>query len=537
MPTAKQVVSLFEQYRGDRSTWENTWQEVADNLIGRREFQTEYFQGGRQRLDKIYDGTGMRSAQLFASAISSLLTNPSTKWFNLVFADKALREVYEFQLWLQEVEERIRFAFNRPQARFQPQIHETYTDLINFGTGGLAVLEDPVIGTHFVSRNLNELFLAENSRGEVDTVFRNFQLTARQVEQEYPGKSEKARRLIDQNQSQQKMRIINAIMPNEDFSDGAIGVRGMGWTSTHVLHSDEGPPVLLRESGFHEMPIMTPRWEKDSGEVYGRGPGIQALPDGKMLNQMSKTMLKAGQKAVDPPIMTSDRGVFGNVRTHAGGNTIVRLDGSGRFPIQELNSPKNFNIGLDLIKARQEDVEGAYHADILEVFRQPHMTATQVIEISNQVQRILAPVLGRQQNELLEPMVARVLMLEFRAGRLPAPPAGLENPIVNVEYQSPVARAQQASEKQALLEAAGAIIQLGAANPDVLDNLDMDVLTRHIWELGGLPVEVVRDVADVAAIREQRAQKQAALEQFQMLQQAAETASKFQGAQPAAEAA
>jgi hypothetical protein len=282
---------------------------------------------------------------------------------------------------------------------------------------------------------------------------------------------------------------------------------------------------------------MTPRWEKDSGEIYGRGPGIQALPDAKMLNQMNKTMLKAGQKAVDPPLMTSDRGVFGTVRTHAGGNTIVRLDGSGRFPIQELNSPKNFQIGLELIKARQEDVEGAYHADILEVFRQPHMTATQVIEISNQVQRILAPVLGRQQNELLEPMVARVLMLEFRAGRLPPAPAGLENPIVNVEYQSPVARAQQASEKQALLEATGALVQLGAANPDVLDNIDFDALARHTWELGGLPVEIIRSAKDVETIRKQRAEIQAKQQEAAMLMQVAELAAKSGGGGAPPEAA
>jgi hypothetical protein len=535
MKTAKHIISLFDQYKSARTTWEDTWQEVADNLVGRREFKTDVYQGGRQRLAKIYDGTGMRSAQLFASAISSLLTNPSTKWFNLAFADKAMRENYDFQLWLQEVEENIRFAFSRPEARFQPQIHETYTDLINFGTGGLAVLEDPADGTYFVSRNLNELYLAENAKGDVDTVFRSFELTARQVEQEYPGESEEAKRLVERGQPEQKMKIINAIMPNGDFSKGAIGPRGMAYSSIHVLNS-EGNAQILREGGFYEKPIMTPRWEKDSGEIYGRGPGIQALPDAKMLNQMNKTMLKAGQKSVDPPLMTSDRGVFGNVRTHAGGNTIVRLDGSGRFPIQELNSPKNFQIGLELIKAKQEDVEGAYHADILEVFRQPHMTATQVIEISNQVQRILAPVLGRQQNELLEPMVARVLMLEFRAGRLPTPPAGLENPIVNVEYQSPVARAQQASEKQALLEAAGSIIQLATANPDVLDNLDMDVLTRHIWELGGLPVEVVRSVDDVGAIRQQRAKEQAAQQKAAMMMQVAELAVKAGGGEAPAEA-
>jgi len=507
MPTAREIVSLFEQYKQARSTWENTWQEIADNLLGRRNFQTDTYQGGRQRLDKIYDGTGMRSAQLFGSAVASLLTNPATKWFHLMFEDRVLRENREFQTWLQETEEQLLFAFNRPEARFQPNVHETYTDLVNFGTGGLAVLEEPGEGAYFVSRSLNELYLAEDARGRVDTIFRLFELTARQMEQEYPGKSEKAARLVAQDKPEEKLKVINVLMPNEEMHVGAPSRRGMPIASKHILYGEI--PIVLREGGFHEMPILTPRWERDSGEIYGRGPGVQALPDSKMLNQMSKTMLKAGQKAVDPPLMTSDRGVFGNVRTHAGGNTVVRLDGSGRFPIQALESRANFSIGIELIKARQEGVEGAYHADILEVFRQPHMTATQVIEIANQVQRILSPVLGRQQSELLEPMVERVFGIELRAGRLPTPPAGLENAIVQVEYQSPVARAQQASEKQALIESVGAIIQLSTADPDTLDNVDMDLLARRFWELGGLPADIMRDVKAVEEIRNARAEQAA----------------------------
>jgi hypothetical protein len=537
MPDAKEIRSRFDQLKVERAVWENTWQEVADNLLGRRDFSTQYLQGGRQRLGNIYDGTGMRSAQLFGSAVSSLLTNPATKWFNLTFADPRIREERDYMLWLQDAEEHLRFAFSRPEAAFQPQIHESYTDLIGFGTGALAVLEDVVEGVYFVSRNLNEIYLDEDSRGRVDTVYRHFELTARQVEQEYPGKCDKAKRAIEAGQPNEKFRIINAIYPNRERNGNSVGYTSLPVASLHVLSGD-GPAITLREGGFHEMPILTPRWEKDSGETYGRGPGINALPDQKMLNQMSKTLLKAGQKAVDPPLMVSDRGIFSNIRTHAGGMTTVRFDGSPNPPIQAIDSRAQFNIGIELLKARQEDVEGAFHADILAIFRQPHMTATQVIEIANQVQRILAPVLGRQQNELLEPMVSRVFGIEFRAGRLPPPPAGLENAIVKVEYQSPVARAQQASEKQALFEALGSVITLAQANPDVLDNFDLDVASRHIWELGGLPAQVVRDLREVEAIRKQRQQQMAAQQAFAMSMQMAEAQAKAGPAkQPVAEAA
>src|SRR3546814_4077959 len=84
------------------------------------------------------------------------------------------------------------------------------------------------------------------------------------------------------------------------------------------------------------MPYMVPRWSKDAGEIYGRSPGWNALPDQKMLNEMSRTVLKAAQKAVDPPLMVADDGVLMPLRTHPGGINVVRAGALSNDPLRPL---------------------------------------------------------------------------------------------------------------------------------------------------------------------------------------------------------
>ena len=529
MPSPQDIMRRMEVMEGERKTWESTWQEVSDNLLGRRDFQTQYFHGGRQRLDKIYDGTGMQAHNTFVALVSSLLTNPATEWFLLTTTVPELMQIRRVAAWVQGAQEHLRNAFNDAKAGFQPHMHEMYTDEIAFGTGSIAVMDDPAEGLYFQSHNLAEIFIEEDHRGRVDTVYRKTRLTARQVEQKYPGKSVSAAKAIASKIDTTKLTVIQALYPNPDLHNGGFE---KPIASVHVL-ADEGRPELLRKSGFEEMPVLTPRWEKDAGELYGRGPGIYALPDSKMANEMNKTMLKAGHKAVDPPWMVSNRGDMSTLRTYAGGVTSVRFDNNPKGPVEALESKARFPIGIELLKARQSLIEGAFHVELLELFRQPNMTATHVLEIVEQANRALSPVLGRQQNELLEPLVERAFMIELRSGRMPQPPPELIGQGIKVEYQSPVARAQKKSERQALREGIAGAIEVAAAMPDVLDNYDIDRIARMDWELGSLPVTGMRSIEDVQALREARAQQVAQQQQLETGLAVADAASKFQGGQAA----
>jgi hypothetical protein len=134
-------------------------------------------------------------------------------------------------------------------------------------------------------------------------------------------------------------------------------------------------------------------------------------------------------------------------------------------------------------------------------------------------------------------MVQRVFGIELRAGRLHPIPEVLAGQNIKVEYISPIARAQKASDVAAIIETFQVAAEMDAVAPGTLDNLDPDLAVREIAEAKGIPVSVVRDAATVVEIRERRQELEAQRAQQQQRLEGADAASKLIPAIASAEAA
>jgi hypothetical protein len=445
------------------------------------------------------------------------------RWFKLKLEDTRLMRSRDVAAWIEFVERMMYAQFNRPEARFTPQIHETYLDLVAFATAGFFVEDRPGEGLLFSSRPLKELYLAEDSAGRVDTVFRLFKFTAKQAIEFFgPDRVPEAAKKVEEGNAFEKVEILHYVRPNEDLNEGGFGIEGMPWRSTYIWKED---PRILGEGGYHEMPYMTPRWSVDSGEVYGRGPGWDALPEQKMLNEMEKTLLITAQKAAMPPTLVDNDSVIGNLRLIPNGVTVV--DRSLRDdPVRAFQGGERIDIGVEMMERHRTAVRDAFQFDLLQMIRQPYLKEVQVVEIARKMQRLLSPILQRQQVELLEPIIERVFGILVRQGAVPPPPPEIAGAPLKIEYVSPVARAQRESDAEAILRTLGDVANLSQVNPDMLDNFDFDAAARRVAEDRGTPTEILRDPREVerrrAAERELARQQQ---EQAEMIQ-GAETAAK-----------
>jgi hypothetical protein len=298
----------------------------------------------------------------------------------------------------------------------------------------------------------------------------------------------------------------------------------MPWSS---LYMDSKEKTLIDEGGFWELPVMVARWSKDAGERYGRGPGITALPDAKMLNAMWKTIIKGAQKMVDPPMLMDNDGVMSQLRTAPGSVNIQEATSLRENSVRPLLTQGRPDLGIDLVNRKQQNIQSAFHSEVLPLFNSPYMTATQVLELVQQAQRFLSPILGRLQSELLEPMVQRVFGIELRSGRLDPIPSVLAGQNVLVEYISPIARAQKASDVSAIVETFAVAAEMEQFKPGTMDNLDSDVAIRQIAEAKGIPVSIVRDATFVAEIREKQQELADEQKQKQELLEGADAASKL----------
>ena len=515
---AKSAIAQYDQLKLERSSFEALWQDISDNVVGRRDTTTMRTPGQR-RMAPIHDITALLSGELLAGALHSLMTNSASKWFRLGIRNRALMEDPDVKFWLDEIAEPAMYdAFNRPEAGFNPQIHEVYFDLTVFCTAAMTI-EDYGQGAVFSARPLREAYIAEDVAGRVDTIFRDVRMSARNAADLFGDNAPKAAKLaMSKDKPEEKIEVLQAIRPNRKVVSGRLDFTGMPWSSLYIDTKDK---TVISEGGYRELPMMVPRWSKDSGERYGRGPGVTALSDAKMLNTMWKTIIKGAQKMVDPPLLMDNDGVISPLRTAPGSVNIQESTSLREESVRPLLTGGRPDLGIDLINRKQENIKSAFHSEVLPLFNSPYMTATQVLQLIQQAQRFLSPIMGRLQSELLEPMVERVFALELRAGRLGPVPPILAGQNISVEYISPIARAQKAVDVEAIVETFSIAAQLEQVTPGVIDNLDSDVAIRKIAEAKGVPVQVLVDPQTVVRVREAKqalaAQQQ---KQEQMLQEA-----------------
>lgn len=513
---ARDIVQRFDRFYADSSIHMNVCQELAEYLLPTRSNITFKRTAGTKQGTRVFDSTGVRAAKLLASALAGSLTSPVVRWFSLRMREDSLNQMEEVADWLERVADICYEELN--QSNFKNCIHEAYLDLAVFGAACL--YEDEKIlgngkwkGLRFATIPMGEYFIAEDPEGRVDTVFRKISMSYRSAVTQFGLKN-----LSEQSQAKatslrtmdDMFTIIHAIYPRTKLPKLVVNSTGFPVAEVYVEYENKH---LIQEGGYREMAYMVARWLKTSGEVFGRGPGHEALPDVRTLNRADELLLRSWAKAIDPPLMVLDDGVIGRVSLVSSGLTVVR----DMNAIKPITDGAKFDVSVNLSEQRRRSVEKTFYVDQLQIPDKQYMTAFEVDKQLELMQRILGPTVGRLDVELLSPIVYRTFNLLQRAGRLPQYPQALldwkrDNPDgssgVDILYDGPLARAQRGSEVVSIQKTIATAAPLVEVDPTVQDNLDTDETYRFIAEKSGLPLKLLRDAKKRDDIRKARTQAQ-----------------------------
>lgn len=509
----KGLLSRFDRLQGQRENWETHWQEVADYMQPRKADVTKRRARGDKRMEQVFDSSPIQAVELLAASLHGMLTNPSTPWFTLRFKDEEIENDDEAKLWLEASTDAMYTAFNR--SNFQQEIFELYHDLITFGTAAMFIEEDDDDIIKFSTRHINEVFIAENDKGRIDTIYRKFKISARAAIQKFGEAVSADVQTKAKKDPYEEIEILHAVYPRADFNPNKKDKANMPFESVYMEYKNGNE---LSVGGFREFPFVVPRYLKASNEIYGRSPAMTALPDVKMLNEMSKTTIKAAQKQVDPPLLVPDDGFLLPVRTVPGGLNFYRSGTRDR--IEPLNIGANNPLGLNMEQQRRESIRAVFYVNQLMMQQGPQMTATEVIQRNEEKMRLLGPVLGRLQSELLKPLIDRVFAVLLRNNMLPQAPDFLSGRDVEIEYVSPLAKAQKSTELQSIMRAVEILGSLANVAP-VFDYVNFDNLVKHLADIVGVPQKILKTQSQVNAERQQQAQQQEQMQQMQQLQQVA----------------
>ncbi len=521
--SAGSIIEGFNKVKGDRLVVENTWDDVMYYTMPRkRDIQSIIEKGDKVPTD-VFDDTAIQSNIILAAGLSGYMTNASQRWFELRPRDFRLLESPGVKTFFSETAEIIYSVL--ATTNFYQQVNELYLDLGAIGTAAMYISEDEIEDVRFYTRHPKEIFILENDREVVDMVYRAFKMTA-WAAYNFFGKNncgQSILKAIEAKEYNKEFDYIHFTCPRDVRDTRKMDNLNKPFASFWVSVKDK---KVCKESGFNEFPYTTPRFYKNSDQTYGFAPGIASYSNIKMLNKMMEYYIKGAETSIWPPFLAEHDSLMNTFSLKAGAINYQRASMAQSQQIQPIDIKMKYQIAIDFITRVEQRIQSAFFADLfLLITHASNMTATEVIERTQEKMLLLGPVMGRLQSELLNTVIVRVFNILLRRGKLPSlPQALINNPNYDVVYISPLAKAQRAVQAKDMTTYLTIIGQMAQFTPDILDNVNTDNVAKKLSRIYGVDADILNEEDDVNAIREARARQQTAINQMAMMQQGADIA-------------
>lgn len=483
------VLERFRRAKDRRSLWESHWRECVDYTLPHRDGGITEATPGERKADRLFDATAGDAAEQLAASLLSELTPPWSRWFGLV-PGPTLSEAEREQVapLLGHAEDILQGHFDR--SNFAVEMHQCYLDLVVLGTAVLLFEEAPVgarSAFRFTAVPLQEAVLEEGPDGTLDTTFRRSELTAAQLAARF-GTERLPEEVVaagaGEEADERRFAVIEAVLSD-----------GMAYDYVAVLESASiaDKAEVLASGRFGRSPFINFRWMKAPGEIYGRSPVMRALPDIKTVNKVVELTLKNASIAVTGIWQADDDGVLNPASVRLAPGTIIpkAVGSSGLTPLQP---PGQFDVSELMLSDLRERIRGALMANQLGAVHTPNMTATEVMERSAEVARILGATFGRLQAELLTPLVSRALSILQRRGEID--PVPLDGRLVDLQCRSPLAQLQAQRD---VANTVAWVERLAAFGGPALQVVDVPETARWVGRRLGVPGALIREAPEEGA--------------------------------------
>lgn len=359
----------------------------------------------------LFDATAADAADNLAASLYTLLTPPESLWLNLVPESLESPDA-------QIATDALRANLN--DSNFYTTIHQCYMDLVVLGTACLFMAENPIGASSaftFTSIPMNDIAILPNA------VFHTATMPAHEVMAKYPTWTPPVglRDTIKQN-PETPLRLVQSL----------VGCDFTAWLDVGGDFENN----IVATGTFETNPYLIFRWSVVSGELYGRGPVLRALPDIKTANKVVELVLKNATIAVSGIWQADDDGVINlnNINLTPGAIIPKAVGSSGLTP---LASGADFDVSQIILKDLRERIRHALLADRLGLLSEKEMTATEIMARNSDMMRILGATYGRLLHEFIRPLCERGLQILSRRGVIE--PISLHSD-AELKYIAPIAQ-------------------------------------------------------------------------------------------------
>lgn len=496
----KKDIEYFESLKEDRSTLD----ELYDDLV--KYFMLPY---GKDAID----GTviGHWCLETLASFLHTSLTNPAMKWISLKSGIQGQERETPLMEMIQKTEDIIYDTFSSPETRFNTASFENYLSLGCFGTGVMHLNKDDInpFGLYYRHLPIKQCYIAENDKGTVDTLGREFELTARNVQNKFDY-------TMPDKEANEKVKIIHTTFP-----EIIKNTKNTRWISSYILEEDMH---LLYQEELKTFPFAVSRWAKRLDGAYGISPAMIALSLIKAIEQEEKVLKRQAHLAIDPPWAVGPEAKKNMSREPSA----INVYSNPQHIPKVMQATGNIQIGEHTLDRKIDQLKKIFYVDQMPLEHKSNMTATEVSIRDRQHTKTMSPITSRTETELLRPLVLKTYEILAQNKLVPEMPKGHKINDLKFEYLSTLAKGQKVDEIISLRNAIELITAAAQIDPTAVDNINIDKFVTEVAYIYNIPLSILRsnneaEEKDVATIRRER---QEMMEQ----QQAAENQSGMENA-------
>jgi hypothetical protein len=525
--TVKQLRELADHLFTKKGPLLSLQQEISENFYPERADFTFKRYLGDDFASNLMSSYPILTRRDMSDQIATMLRNTNKPWFNMVTSDQR-REDHETKKWLEWATGTMRRAMYSPNTLFTKAASQGDADFATFGQTCLTVrLNRNADDLLYRCWHLRDLAWMEDEDGKLCAIFRRWKPSNRTMVRMFDGRKDTS---VHQKVIEAAIKNPNEececyhFMVSADMYDG--DAKGKPWRSIYydIEHEHEMESVAQRNREY-----VIPRWLTVSGSQYAHSPAtVAALPEARLLQSMTYTLLEAGEKIVNPPMVATEQAIRSDVALYAGGLTYVDMEYDERSGAA-LRALTQDSRGMPLSQEMQRDSRALlaqcfYLNKLMLPQRGAEMTAYEVGQRVQEYVRNALPLFEPMEAEYNGGLCEETFAVMMQAGGFGSPmdmPQSLRGANVEFRFASPLHDAIDAQKGHKFLEAKQMLAEAVAVDPGAAVVVDTITALREALEGIGVPIKWIRSTEEADAILQDQAAKAQAADLLARMQQGA----------------
>jgi len=529
----REIILMGNTLFSKKRTVDSLWQEIALNFYPERADFTDTRNEGAEYSDHLYSSYPVLARRELGNLMSANLRPQSKKWFTCHISDMDLDDRSEERRFLEHLSDIQWRAMYNPRSGLVRATKQADHDFVTFGNA--VILGSPnanMDGLLFRNFHLRDCVWAEDPDGMIDEMHRNWAPTARQLYAKFGDKVSKEVRKLCEKEPYKEVKCRHVVMPRRIFEKKKPNGNPYEWTSFLVETETE---TVLEEVGMSYFPYVVPRWMTVSGSVFGRSMATAvALPDGRTMQVVVRTIREAGEKYVDPPMIAIADAIRGDIPLFAGGITIADMEYDERLgevlrPVTQ--NPGSMPVGFEIAAALKEDIRNAFMLDKITLpdVSNADMTAFEVRRRLEEHIKSASPVFEPVEKDYSSPLCELGFNILMKHGGFPLQnmPQSLRGRDVRFTFRSPISDMTDDAEARRFTEIVQTILMpIAQIDPSQMEQVNLTSATRDAMKKAGWPEKHFNDEKKVEARRKQMMEQAQQAQMMAMAEQGAGAAEK-----------